>query len=674
MTKAMRIIACVSIALGMVASDSSSARAAGTAGESAPLLRVHLHRGKVQLAFAEAAFGRDMVVATHSSGASASPNYQLIRWQRESGAIVLRSTPEGREHESRPNWLDASIVVARFPTVACRQEKMAACIDATGLFTDKLKGGWRLAGQGPHVAVESATTYPRNVVIGVARRDTSKRGGWTKWSFVPLPEIPMPKRAYDSRMGYFYPGFLAFEMYADERAASVQPLLQAQPLLRWRLQATGPSKITMYVDPRAPKRWVPWMMEGIESWRPALAAAGFDNAIEAVDAAGIDGWSFDDVNNSAMCWGGGSCGWKIFDPRSGEILQFQMWGAESALKTLLARYVVTMAAVDPRVLADARSDQVAGSLIRRTTTHEMGHALGLRDGRFGPGAYTVEQARSSAWVATHGFTPSVMNYTRFNYLIQPEDGFSPTMTVGSVGPGDVHAIRRGYEFAGTSSKSESDMRAEWLRQQAVDPAYRYGASYIPYLTPSDVYEAVDVDDLVEAARLGVKNLERSLAAIGERRPFAEDDEVAALLTPEQLHDTAIDQWMFMVKPITSLIGGYRPRPGINADMWREDLDMSQVMPVDAQMQRQAMEYLCTNVFPAPPEFLVDGLLQRNANITRAQAEERLHGVRSRMLGDPLLYPIRLQRLVEAQASGQGAFGILDFVRALSSCVVPPAER
>src|ERR1019366_494615 len=39
--------------------------------------------------------------------------------------------------------------------------------------------------------------------------------------------------------------------------------------------------------------------------------------------------------------------------------------------------------------------------------------------------YPQEKVRDKEWVHKMGFTPSIMDYVRFNYVAQPEDGIAP---------------------------------------------------------------------------------------------------------------------------------------------------------------------------------------------------------------------------------------------------------
>ena len=60
--------------------------------------------------------------------------------------------------------------------------------------------------------------------------------------------------------------------------------------------------------------------------------------------------------------------------------------------------------------------------------------------------YPQEKIRDKEWVKKMGHTPSIMDYSRFNYVAQPEDGIAIGRPgARASGPYDVWATHWGYQ-------------------------------------------------------------------------------------------------------------------------------------------------------------------------------------------------------------------------------------
>ena len=105
-------------------------------------------------------------------------------------------------------------------------------------------------------------------------------------SMVLLPEKPMKPRFYDPRVGYFAVRYTDFD-------ANPQGIEQRAMITRWRLEPKDedmekykrgelvePKKpIVFYIDPATPRRWVPYLMAGVNDWQKAFEKAGtFDDS------------------------------------------------------------------------------------------------------------------------------------------------------------------------------------------------------------------------------------------------------------------------------------------------------------------------------------------------------------------------------------------------------------
>ncbi len=187
-------------------------------------------------------------------------------------------------------------------------------IDVTSLFmTDvpefSVRG--RIGGRGYDATrsfLEKAVSFPENINVEVTQTftggaDPAAGGGGrgregaargmrgssgtvlTHHSMVKLPEKPMMPRLFDERVGYFTQGLTD---YGTDEHRSVAK----RYIARYRLEKKDPNAevsepvkpIVYYVDPATPKKWVPFVIKGIEDWQVAFEAAGFKNAIIAKEA------------------------------------------------------------------------------------------------------------------------------------------------------------------------------------------------------------------------------------------------------------------------------------------------------------------------------------------------------------------------------------------------------
>lgn len=629
--------------------------------------------------------GREFVVWMRNDSSPDMTGYQLARWERSADGVVLRTSVPGREHE-RLDWLQHSAIARTFIAEPVSGGGVIR-VDVTPLFSGEENGAWRLSYANRlegRFNFESVKSFPKNIVVTMLadRGNGQSKPIRVQWNFIELPESPMMPRQFDSRTGYQYPGFHFYkaEPVADEN----------EVMLRWRLELNDEREvvrpIVIYVDPNTPERWRPWVRKGIESWSRAFESVGFHQAVVAATPDREDGWDYDDVRRSTLCWQTAPypCGWTTFDPRTGELLQYQMHSVDNSLKYFLAKYVVTMAALDHRVLEVPLSDEVPGALIVKVAAHEVGHILGLRDGTYGTFTYTLDQVRSADWVREMGISPSIMNYTRFNYVAQPDDSMPIALLTPRVGPTDVYSVALGYSIA--AHDEDSQVSEYLLRMQDSNEALRFGRSFIGTLDPTAVENSVPITDPVSAATLGIENLKNSIELITTHDFHSSDPEVDSLLRPRQLFDAALQQWLDMVTPPLAIIGGYLAKPGVNTDMRKPDLDEDEIVPISADEQRRALAFLCENVFASDPSFLIDSELAHKAEIDRDMTRKWLMQRRNNLFWQ-LAHPMRLDRLSDQgryigstkevgrmkDSTPVDVFGMSDLLRGLAPCVAPGVE-
>ena len=147
-----------------------------------------------------------------------------------------------------------------------------------------------------------------------------------RYSLFRLPEQPMVPRIADDRVGHF---LTAVRDFSRDR----EPTPMVRFVNRWRLEKADPSAavsepvepITFYIDRSVPTAYRPYVRDGIEAWNKAYEAAGFRNAIVAMDAPEDPTWSAEDARYSTVRWTaahemGYAIGPSQVDPRTGEIL------------------------------------------------------------------------------------------------------------------------------------------------------------------------------------------------------------------------------------------------------------------------------------------------------------------------------------------------------------------
>ena len=288
-------------------------------------------------------------------------NTQVLRWQRKGKKILLRVVSHNvvadtilPVHEAVVNS-NFEPVLFSFPIKAFNKDTTAVVIDATSLFSTDVKPlGFpqfyrtrykisrmdktrsyidRVSSYPENIEVRHVKTYfagkpPSNGSVGSISVEMSN-------SMILLPKVPMKRRYFDERVGWFARGQVDYGL-EDQRSKTVTYLD------RWRLEVKDedldkfkagelvePKKqIVYYVDRATPEVWRPYIKQGIEDWQVAFEAAGFKNAIIAKDPPSKEedpDWSPEDVRYSVVRYLASPIpnanGPHVSDPRSGEILE-----------------------------------------------------------------------------------------------------------------------------------------------------------------------------------------------------------------------------------------------------------------------------------------------------------------------------------------------------------------
>jgi hypothetical protein len=449
-------------------------------------------------------------------------------------------------------------------------------------------------------------------------------------SMVLLPKAPMKPRYFDPRVGFFATGYTDFD-------ANPQGVEQIRMITRWRLEPkpqdvdkylkgelVEPQKqIVYYIDPATPRKWVPYLIQGVNDWNAAFEKAGWKNAITAKMAPVDDSsWSLEGAGYSAIVYKpsdvANASGPHVHDPRSGEILESHINWYHNVMNLVRDWYFVQTAAVDPRARSLRFPDSLMGQLIRFVSSHEVGHTLGLRHNYGSSSTIPVENLRNKAWVEANGHTPSIMDYARFNYVAQPEDNISEKGLFPRIGDYDKWAIEWGYRWMPQARTPEDEVPAlnKMTIEKLKDKRYWFGTEIDPD-DPRGQNEDLG-DNAAKASAYGIKNLQRIVAKLPEWTKEPNKDYSGL----SEMYGQVVTQFNRYMGHVAKSIGGIYTTPKMV-----EEAGMV-VEFVPKAKQKEAMQFLHDQLFKTP-KWIVDNTI---SNYTGSNKLSTIGNVQANILG------------------------------------------
>ncbi|PUZ24250.1 protein of unknown function [Chitinophaga costaii] len=419
-----------------------------------------------------------------------------------------------------------------------------------------------------------------------------------------LPDVPMQQRLADKRVGYFMRQMKDYSRDPNQVKNTVVAT-------RWRLEPkpedvaryergelVEPAKpIVFYIDRNTPEALRPYFIAGVNAWQKAFEQIGFKNAIlgkmepsQQEDSA----YAIDNVHYSIISYkpsaNPNAYGPSIVDPRSGEILSSHVAVFHNVFDLVQRWYFVMCGVLDPRTHHIPFTPDVMGPLAQTVVCHEVGHTLGLRHNFAGSSAYDIDSIRNQDFLQKNSFGASMMDYMRFDYVVQPQDHIPAELLLPRVGVYDNYAIAWGYKYMPQfkTSLEESKYLRSWVSEKLKDPRLFYlqeGDFFDPRVQAEDVG-----NNAMKAGELGINNLKLLLKNIAAWTEKDDDDNYTLL---RQMYASSVSRYGDYLTHVIKNLAGRWANESLRTD------NQPHYVAVTKAQQQQAMQFLKTYFFEEP---------------------------------------------------------------------------
>jgi len=654
------------------------------------LFKVHQNEDTFLFEIPDSLLKREMLMVTRiaktASGigfGGGKTNEQVLRWEKKNKQILVRIVSHNivadtllPVHEAVLNS-NLEPILFSFPIKAFSKDSTATVIDASALFATDIKplgfpDYYRKEYQVTRIDadrsyIDRINSYPKNIEIRHVKTYFANKapsntdlGSITlemSNSMVLLPKVPMKRRYFDERVGWFTSRQTDYGLDAQKSKTVAY-------LDRYRLEVKDEDiakfnagelvepkeQIVYYVDRATPEEWVPYIIQGVNDWQVAFEAAGFKNAIvgkRAPTAEEDPDYSPEDIRYSVIRYLASPIpnanGPHVSDPRSGEILESDINWYHNVMSLLHNWFFIQTAAINPDARGNNFKTETMGELIKFVSSHELGHTLGLPHNMGSSSAIPVDSLRSASFTKKYGTAPSIMDYARFNYVAQPEDKGVALMP--NIGLYDKYAISWGYRpILDKDAKEEKETLDSWILAKAGDPVYRFGRQQRGVIDPSSQTEDLG-DDAVKASMYGIKNLQRILPNL-EKWTSEKGETYDDLAT---MYGQIATQFARYMGHVSSNVGG------IYENYKTTDQDGAVYTHVDKERQKESLQFVIEQLFVTPTWMLDKDLFSK---VQSSGAIEDIRALQVRTL-EGVLSTDRMARMIENETlNGSNAYTLV----------------
>ena len=209
--------------------------------------------------------------------------------------------------------------------------------------------------------------------------------------------------------------------------------------------------------------------------------------------------------------------------------------------------------------------------------------------------------RDAEWLKTMGHTPTLMDYSRFNYVAQPEDNIPVEALIPESVP-MTNGRRCGVTNRFRAQRLPTRKRSRWTNGPG-DRMQNHTCASPPRMPAAQILEnteAVGDADAIASTTLGIKNLKRVADMLLPATTYTGEpyDDL------EELYGRMLGQWTLELNHVTGIVGGF------NSQQKHGGQDGVRFVIVPKERQAAAVRFLNENAFATPSWAVKPEILRR----------------------------------------------------------------